>query len=377
METKNHSSSQNENIQTISRFECQASAGIGYAYWMHVEYKNPASNSTWDDKWQYSDRLGSVSVGKTSYIDLASVSNLKQGAKVRYHMEIKSSSKDQIASEEFVFVSDSQWQATYDGRGSLFSPRLEFKGCSSYKQPALKSPAIGFCRPIEQAKFLDHTYVQTGDTFYKCHGGVDNGKQICSGISDVMAADKIAKGQIFTVNGVKINDGNAGIMYGWTGVCHQISNRILFPAQVIVDKAAGYAVSSIIYGTYGAGKREVSNLQHNKDSYLHKLDALYLKFMQGDISENEYNSQDISMLFELKLGSGFTQKHSDIVAPAMKARKAIKEIQDTTQSLTEQEMADSVNAIAAELQRDYAELLSSEDYIALFDFEPENIIAIV
>lgn len=299
METKDQSNHQNGENKTVARFECKASAGIGYAYWMHVEYKNPTSNSTWEADWKYSDKLGSVCLGQTDYITLRNVSNLKAGAKVRYHMEVKGSSKDQIASEEFIYMANSQWQATYDGQGSLLKPRLEFKGCSLFSE----DKAIGFCRPIEDLPGFDHTYVQTADIYYKCHGGVDNGKQICSGMSDVNFSEQMAKGNLSVIDGVKINDGDAGISYLVTGVCHQIANRLLIPARILVNKASGYIVSFIFYGHYGLGKRPILTEQCDKNSYLHKLDNLYLKLEQGEISENEYNLQDISMFFELKLGS--------------------------------------------------------------------------
>ncbi len=47
-------------------------------------------------------------------------------------------------------------------------------------------------------------------------------------------------------------DGQAGLAYGVTGVCHQIANRILYPASIRVERAKGYNRSFRFYGDYGA-----------------------------------------------------------------------------------------------------------------------------
>jgi hypothetical protein len=43
--------------------------------------------------------------------------------------------------------------------------------------------------------------------------------------------------------------------YGIHGVCHQLSNQILYPAQKSVHFARGYPLSSAIYGTFGRRNR--------------------------------------------------------------------------------------------------------------------------
>ena len=46
---------------------------------------------------------------------------------------------------------------------------------------------------------------------------------------------------------------DAGIWYGLTGVCHQIANRILDPAGILVEQARGYNVSELVFGKHGIG----------------------------------------------------------------------------------------------------------------------------
>jgi hypothetical protein len=44
-------------------------------------------------------------------------------------------------------------------------------------------------------------------------------------------------------------------VYGIHGVCHQLSNQILYPAKETVHLARGYSVSSALYGTFGRRNR--------------------------------------------------------------------------------------------------------------------------
>lgn len=44
--------------------------------------------------------------------------------------------------------------------------------------------------------------------------------------------------------------------YGIDGVCHQLSNQILYPSGVRVDSARGYRLSSSIFGTFGRQTKE-------------------------------------------------------------------------------------------------------------------------
>lgn len=52
------------------------------------------------------------------------------------------------------------------------------------------------------------------------------------------------------------NPGAGGTVftYGLDGVCHQVSNQVLFPTGATVVSAKGYRLSSGIFGTYGRRK---------------------------------------------------------------------------------------------------------------------------
>jgi hypothetical protein len=102
---------------------------------------------------------------------------------------------------------------------------------------AMKYPTVLF------AKAADHTYVQcgSGGKRWSCWGGSTGGTAFNQGNGSTVRADKIAT-----------SSGKAGITcYLVNGVCHQAANRILIPAGILVSGAKGYALSSLIFGTYG------------------------------------------------------------------------------------------------------------------------------
>jgi hypothetical protein len=45
---------------------------------------------------------------------------------------------------------------------------------------------------------------------------------------------------------------NSGIVWGGTGFCHQCTNRVLYPGHITVHRAAGYNISTGMFGTYGS-----------------------------------------------------------------------------------------------------------------------------
>lgn len=116
-------------------------------------------------------------------------------------------------------------------------------------------------RPVKGIlkKVADHTYVVVDDTLYICHGSKDENcsDKVVSYIGDPILSNKLSKGTESDYNAAsyhKVNDGNAGIIYLITGVCHQISNRLIIPTGKRItedDGVNGYGLSCIVYGTYG------------------------------------------------------------------------------------------------------------------------------
>lgn len=117
-------------MNQISRFQFIAEAGIGYAYYVKIEYKNPGSS-----RWQKTDSQCSVSVGLTKNVNLYDISAIKEGAEVRFFMDVKASNNDKTASESFIYQKNSTYYAKYNGKGSVFSPKIQYKGLYTYENP--------------------------------------------------------------------------------------------------------------------------------------------------------------------------------------------------------------------------------------------------
>lgn len=88
-------------------------------------------------------------------------------------------------------------------------------------------------------KVLDHTYVESdaGDS-WPCNGRNSGGEIVASGSCDLTIARCIGKNEV-------------GIIYGITGVCHQMSNRVLASAGTQLSSVRGYFLSSLLYGSHG------------------------------------------------------------------------------------------------------------------------------
>jgi len=104
--------------------------------------------------------------------------------------------------------------------------------------------------PSALRQLLDHTYV-TSDAGHAwgCHGQTSGGRVICTGLGSADQADCLAQ-----------PDAEAGIFWFVSGMCHQMANRILWPAGgLIVTAAGGYNASSLMFGTYGL---DLGTFQH-------------------------------------------------------------------------------------------------------------------
>lgn len=119
---------------------------------------------------------------------------------------------------------------------------------------------------------VDHTWVTSYDSRYKSYKDIQsviNGNEyfwFCKGDfhkqGNFIGKDKYRS--IYAKCLVIPNDKNENgtiFRYAIDGVCHQVSNQVLYRSGVhqhnlIARKARGYKVSSAIYGTYGKKKDE-------------------------------------------------------------------------------------------------------------------------
>jgi hypothetical protein len=103
---------------------------------------------------------------------------------------------------------------------------------------------IAFRYPTNMmARLADHTYVACGTLgkAWGCWGGKTDGTELRRAPGSTKRADAIAEP----------NERGGITCYLVNGVCHQAANRILLPANITVQGARGYSVSSALFGTYG------------------------------------------------------------------------------------------------------------------------------
>jgi hypothetical protein len=95
--------------------------------------------------------------------------------------------------------------------------------------------------PLPGASFFDHTYaISSCGLRWGCRGRSAGGILLRNGTGSSAIADCLAQ-----------PNGEAGIRYGRTGVCHQIANRILHSAGITVAGCGGYIVSVAFWDVYG------------------------------------------------------------------------------------------------------------------------------
>lgn len=132
--------------------------------------------------------------------------------------------------------------------------------------------------PGSPLRHADHTWVSSYDSpsvcmplphywysWGSCHGTGPGttARPLASGPADLDVARCLCKPDVETYRYVAGEPAHGGIdYYGVTGVCHQLSNRILFAAAsgtaepLTVDGAHGYWVSRFLYGAYGSDPDE-------------------------------------------------------------------------------------------------------------------------
>ena len=95
--------------------------------------------------------------------------------------------------------------------------------------------------PLAPRSVFDHTYVVSSCGLrWGCRGRSAGGGLLRSHVGSSTIADCLAG-----------PNGEAGIRYLRTGVCHQIANRILYPASITVAGCGGYALSVSLWGETG------------------------------------------------------------------------------------------------------------------------------
>ncbi len=254
----------------------------------------------------------------------------------------------------------------------------------------------------------DHTYVTSSDGgVWPCWGRSAGGHKIASGIGSSKRANCLSQ-----------SSSHAGLIYGVTGVCHQTSNRILYPSRKLVNKAKGYWASVLLYGTYGthnlaalieweARKARCKKVSGDLGRSKAKLGAAKLKALRDKplvgiekgIVGYTKNVRDIyvkqradvkitaapplvkrtkALAKELDLMADFKldKKEARKIKPLKKLQAAVhKEKDELDHALVGKDLsavtyARRVNGLLGELLQESADRLSEESYTKLFDLKP-------
>lgn len=335
-------------FEKINSFKGAATTGIGYAYRLKAEYKNPLGTS-WESQWKTTKSFGNVALGQVKFLKLEKASEVKEGALVRFYLDVVAGTT-KSASETFIYSKEASYMAAYDAKGTTLRPTIIFRGLQISQYPELKDDAQAFAYPVEEKLPLfdkmDHTYVIVGKKPFDCFGGSTGGHAITT----------VSKGNRQLAEETETSSYDANMTYLIDGVCHQMANRILWPAQLLVDKAQAFFLSVCLFGPYGKGQWNIVKLKKYKNKFFEKIYSLY----QEDLSDSKFREESTIAFFKIYL----KEKYGEIVPEklltlAINAQRKIGKIGST---LTENQRLKLVNEIAAEFQNSCKQILPKADY---------------
>jgi len=105
----------------ISQFTVYAPTGIGYAFWIRVDFKRPK-----DLTWHRSDRGPAVSVWFTKTMNLVNIVGIEEGMQVRLNIEVQAGSDNVRANQYFIYEKDAARAAYYEASGTSLDAAVTF-----------------------------------------------------------------------------------------------------------------------------------------------------------------------------------------------------------------------------------------------------------
>lgn len=112
--------------EEVSRIDCKAIAGIGYAFRMKIFYKNSGKC----EEWHTSNETKSITVGFTGEFDLKTIDGILEGAEVQLGMNV-AAGPDREGNEKFIYKSASSQRAYYEATGPCTNAALRYIGVKS------------------------------------------------------------------------------------------------------------------------------------------------------------------------------------------------------------------------------------------------------
>ncbi len=178
-------------------------------------------------------------------------------------------------------------------------------------------------------------------------------------------------------------------LYGIDGVCHQLSNRILWATTKgagdpsTVDGAKGYGVSRWLYGTYGANVGEwqarITRCMAPPPAPAAAPGTPVAAAMMRMAAPASLNA-DLAAMVSEKLGpevsAARVQRLVEIRQTVM-ARKQLLDRRVRSGQLPPRQFAEDVNALVAQGLRQASEVLTPDEYQKLFGLAPGETIGLV
>ncbi|SIN96229.1 hypothetical protein [Fibrobacter sp. UWB11] len=343
-------------LEKINSFKGAATVGVGFAYRLKAEYRNPVGSS-WDSEWKTTKSFGNVALGQVKFLKLVDATEVKEGALVRFCLDVVAGTT-KSAKEMFIYSKEASYMASYDAKGTTLSPTIIFRGLQISQYPELKDDAQAFAIPVSDKVLgldkMDHTYVVMGGRAFGCFGRSADGRAITP----------VSKGNKQVAEETETSSYNANMTYGVHGVCHQMANRILWTAQLLVDEAQAFNVSVSLFGPYGKGQWNIVKLKKYKSKFFETIYALY----QKGLSESQFREQSTEAFYNIYLKEKYGKIPSNMLPLAIKAQRKIEKIDS---SLTETQRLKLVNEIAADFQNSCKQILTKVECKKLLGQELE------
>jgi hypothetical protein len=240
----------------------------------------------------------------------------------------------------------------------------------------------GFAVPAQNFPLGDHTYVESSIGHkWGCFGRSNGGTApICSGQGSAQDADCLSQ-----------TNSEAGISYGFTGVCHQASNRILYPGGVLVLQARGYGASERLFTAYGLGpwpqlqsclgpgtlvsSTGGSTVTRKFSDQIQRICQLFVG--QNDSSDNDVSRLKLAELearFDTFLGHEYDEEKKRlslaIQAELNEKQEALTRYYDTREINSHQYVSE-INELIHRTMLSFQEVLGPDDYEKLFQEDIE------
>lgn len=248
---------------------------------------------------------------------------------------------------------------------------------------------VVYAEPTDIASWLDHTgvYTDKGEKYvFTCTGNMPMSDKIrysMSAIGDLNKSITLSCGNYDAKrenNIFNTSEDTSGILYGIQGVCHQMTNRIMYSTGVTVDPSQLYggSLSHTLYGVYGHGWKDWLNKCEkqwgNKTSEYLKMNILskskgiakaYLSIELSDISEDEKIMKRIDLLLH----------HNYSLRKVIDKNALYKAVRDFNNNIQQRNDMKYVENEFQKVNKQFRDVLGDDGYRSVFgmDYDIEKL----